>query len=211
MGHGVHDVDFLALIDERAKNQMLSALQFALAEVVSYDEKAEPPTAVFKTLPDGVPTGDIPIGTAWAGTPGEVSGAAGGPEVGTLALLAKVDPAGQVMKCLAFFPSAKNLTPPVPAGEYWVFHKSGSYVKLGNDKTVKVYAAEKVLVDAQAIQLSDSLDILGDDDAIVRKKDLQAVINYVKGHKHVGNFGSPTSEPIIPPGDADASSVAKAK
>lgn len=211
MAHGVNDVDLLHLLDDRARAHAASSLQLRLAEVVEWHPDAEPPSATFKTLPDGLLTGDLPVGSAWAGSPGAVSGALGGPEVGTLALLGCLDAEGQVMMCLCFFGSTKNHLPPVPSGEYWVFHKGGSYVKLGNDDTVKIHGTAKVLVSAPAIQLSDDLEILGDDDGIVRKKDLQAVVNALKSHNHVGNLGIPTSTMVVPAADAQASTIAKAK
>jgi hypothetical protein len=211
MAHGVDDVDFLALLDSRARAHAASSLQFKLAEVVEWHPDAEPPSATFKTLPDGLTTGDLPVGAAWAGSPGATSGALGGPEKGTLALLGCLDAEGQMMMCLTFFGSTKNSLPAVPSGEYWVFHKSGSYVKLGNDEHVKVHGTQQVDIVAPVVQLSDALDGLSDDNAIVRKKDLQAVINYIKGHTHIGNLGAATSSPVVPCADAQASSVAKAK
>lgn len=224
MSFSGHAAELLALIDARAREVVYGALQFKVAELVSWNAGAEPPTATFKTLPDGLATHDLPVSPGWAGSPGYVSGALGGPEPGTLALLASLDPAGEHMVCIAFLGSTTNALPPVPAGEYWVFHKSGSYAKLSNDSKVKFYSGTEIDLVAPLIQLSDSLDALGAGTEVVRKSDLQALISWinssllpwVRSHAHIGNLGSPTSNAVtalllLDASGATASGIAKAK
>ena len=192
------------MIDERAREAAAGSLQFRMAEIVTYDEENGGSVTV-KYLPSGLVSGDMPLATSWAGTPGEAaSGAGGGPEPGTLFLVLGLDANFDLAVALMALWSSKNLAPAVPAGEYWVFHKSGSYVKLDNEERVRIHAPVQVDLIAPLVQLTDSLDALTAEKAVVRKEDLQTLIDWInnslipwtKAHTHIGNLGFPTSNPI---------------
>lgn len=83
--------------------------------------------------PDGVITGWMPLGSQWVGNGW---GLACGPSIGDMI---RVDFDGHSVQ--APFAGARyfndvDLPPPVPSGEAWLVHESGTYLKLHNDGSV---------------------------------------------------------------------------
>ncbi|QEH36496.1 Phage-related baseplate assembly protein [Aquisphaera giovannonii] len=125
--------------------------------------------------PEGVETGWLPIRTPWSGnewgmfcppTPGdevEVGFQEGGKQAG-------------YVKLRAFGDRLRPLS--VPAGEFWVVHKSGSFLKFKNDGSVELHAAEdlnatvagqanlavtgKVVASATEFDLTGNVKVTGD-------------------------------------------------
>lgn len=182
-------------------------------------------TVVVELLPEGVKTGDIPFMTPWAGTPGSASGFQFGPEPGLQVTVLAFDTEWEHLKAIPSEFSEVNKPPGAPAGEAWLVMEDGeTYVKLRKSGHTDVGAKIAARLAAPLIQLSDTLDELADDDAVVRKKDLMAVVDVLnsliaayKAHKHIGNMGAPT--PLDPsdiaaapaPATAAGSSVVRAK
>lgn len=225
-----HAHELLATLAAQARSAAAGALQFQHGEIDTYDPETATVTVVLQ--PDGLRTGDVQFLTPWAGVPDTSTntgtGMLCGPEKGMQVLVIKLDDEGEHLIC---FPSTFNETnypPQVPAGEWWLL-KSGdakTYVKLVSGGKTQIGGKTEVDVIAPLVQLSDTIDTLGPDYAVVRRKDLQAVIDdlndlkaLVKAHDHIGNMGAPT--PLDPTyaadprlnntPDAGASSVAQAK
>ena len=213
----------LGLLHQIGRDHALSAIQTAEGRVVSYNP--EEGTVVVELLPEGVQTGDIPFLTPWAGTPGTASGFQFGPSPGLQVTVLAFDTEWEHLKALPSQFSEVNRPPGTPEGEAWlVLEDEETGVKLKKSGHADVSAKTAARIQAPLIQLSDTLDALTDDDAVVRKKDLKAVVEVLnalidayKAHKHVGNMGAPT--PLDPadiaaapqPATAKGSSVARAK
>ena len=92
-------------------------------------------TACVTLQPEGVLTGWLPILSTWIGSGwGMVCPPAPGDQV--LVLAQEGDSGNGVIVGRAF---SNSQQPPVaPVGEFWLVHKSGSSIKLGNDGTVQV-------------------------------------------------------------------------
>lgn len=219
---GVHEI--LSMMGETARDAATRALQFRFGEIASYDPENAPGVVTVKYKPDDTLSGDMPLATTWSGSPEVPSGALGGPELGSQVIVLAFDLEWTHTIAVLATWSNTNPPPPVPAGEYWVFHKAGSYVKLDNEERVRIHGPVQVDLIAPLVQFTDSLAALGPEKSVVRKEDLQALIDWInnslipwiKNHAHVGNLGSPTTSPItaallLDKSAASASSIAKAK
>lgn len=214
--------NLLLLMGHMAGMHAEASLQFRNAEVVSYNKDDN--TVVVKFKPDNVESGDLPIYLPWNGTPGYNSGFQAGLEPGALVLVFAFDANWEHLGVLGTCYSDANKAPGAPQGEVWWVHKSGSYVKMKINGDLFFGSPTQIDLAAPLIQLSDSLSALGGGTEVVRKQDLQALIDWInnslipwlKSHAHVGNLGSLTSSPataalLLNKSDATASSVAKAK
>jgi len=97
----------------------------------------DPTSATARVLlqPEGVLTGWLPILSSWAGAGwGMVCPPSPGDQV--LVVGQEADAENGVIVGSAF--SSKQPPPTVPAGELWLVHASGSYLKLQSDGTVRV-------------------------------------------------------------------------
>lgn len=115
--------------------------------------------AKVKLQPEDVETGWLPIRTPWAGngwgmlcppTPGdevEVGFQEGGKQAGYI-------------KLRAFGDQFRPL--PVPAGEFWLAHKSGSFLKFFNDGTVGVHSATAINSSAPIWNHTGNVKVIGD-------------------------------------------------
>jgi hypothetical protein len=126
------------------------------AIVTSYDPNHYAAKVLIQ--PENYETGFLPIATPWVGpgwgmfcppSPGDV-----------------VDVHFQEGSRDAAFVALRfygNAAPPlsVPSGEFWLVHKSGSYVKLLNDGTVHINAAGKVIGNATEWDLTGNLVVTG--------------------------------------------------
>ena len=74
--------------------------------------------------------------------------------------------------------SSSQTPPTVPAGEFWLMHKSGSFVKLQNDGT---------------IQVQGDLHVAGD--VYDRQGSLSRLRVHYNGHTHSDSRGGTTSAP----------------
>jgi phage baseplate assembly protein gpV len=127
-----------------------------LATVTSYD----PSNYAAKVLiqPEGHETGFLPVTSPWAGngwglfcppTPGDVVDVhfqEGGKQAGFVALRHFGD---------QFRPL------PVPSGEFWLVHRSGSFVKLHNDGTIEINAQTAVNATAPVFNLVGDVNVTG--------------------------------------------------
>lgn len=85
--------------------------------------------------PDGILTGWLPVLSSWVGSGwGLVSPPQPGDQV--LVIPQEGDMEQGVIVGRAY--SSKAMPPPAPGGELWMVHKSGSFLKLCNDGTVRV-------------------------------------------------------------------------
>lgn len=205
--------EFLGLMAE-AGRQTGGKVFVQHGEIDSYDKDAG--TVIVELKPDGVKTGDIQLGSAW-------NGMQGGPLKGDQVMVWALDP--EFEDLIGFGFTHTDDSPGTPGGEFWIVGRpdKANRVKIKNDGVTEVGGSTAVRAVAPTVELSDMLDALGADDAIVRKADLQVIVNaltsltsYIAVHLHGnGNFGAPTTNPLTPPpsapATATASSVAKAK
>ncbi len=211
--------ELFGIMNAAAGEHAAGALQFVLGEVESWDP--DQGTVVVTTKPGDNLTGDIPFMTPCVGAKGpdgKASGMQWGPAKGTPVVVFSTDGAGEHLYAMAQHFNDVFPSPGALQGEWWVTHKDGAYVKLLNDKRAVVGSTE-------SIDLSTTEDPLTDDDSLVRKKDLQRVIDYMNntlrpwllGAPYLGNFGVPcltnpaTLPAYTPAQTATASVIAKAE
>lgn len=214
---GIHDM--LAIAQQQAAASVFASFPIKRGEVVSFD--ADNYTVVVRLLPYGVNTGDIPLYTPWAGTPGTKSGLRGGPAAGTTVLVLALDPGGAELVAMATSYSGKNEGPATAEGEYHVAINPETYVKMDLEENTKIGGGATVQAIAPRVELKSSSGALADGDGIVRKEDLQAVVDSVNALvdwlntcPFLGNFGAPVLPRGIPRthiADATASSIAGAE
>ena len=92
-------------------------------------------TARVKLQPEGVLTGWLPLLTPWVGNGW---GLVCPPSPGDQVLVLPQEGDAEHGLIIASTWSAKTIPPPAPSGEFWLVHKSGSYLKLQNDGTIQV-------------------------------------------------------------------------
>src|SRR6185312_1840970 len=147
------------LLNIQRREAMRAMSQIAMTRigiVTSYD----PDNYAAKVLlqPEGYETGFLPIATPWAGgqwgmfcppTAGgvvDVHFQEGGKQAGFIALRHYGD---------EFRPL------PVPSGEFWLVHKSGSSLKFLNDGTIAMNAQTSVNVTAPEFNLEGDMNVTG--------------------------------------------------
>lgn len=128
-------------LNNAARAEILRTLANNKAEiryglVTGYDPNAAGSGAcTINIQPEGVVTGWLPILRQ------KVTGGFGlyfGPEIGDQALIAHVEGDRNVGIILGFLNSDADPMPAVPAGETWLLHKSGSFLKFTNDGNVSI-------------------------------------------------------------------------
>ena len=85
--------------------------------------------------PEGVLTGWLPLAAAWVGAGW---GLACPPAPGDQVVVLPDGGAGQPGLVVARMWSTQAPPPPAPVGEFWLVHRSGSFLKLTNDGTVQI-------------------------------------------------------------------------
>ncbi len=189
-------------------------------EVASYNPDNN--TVRVKLYPQAIVTGDIQLFVPWVGPTG--CGMQFGPEVGTQVLVVPMDTTGEHKVCILSAYNDKFKAPGAPAGDVWFLFAAKTFIKyLKAAKTLLLGAETAFQVVSPLVELG-AADLTADD-GVVRKSDLQAVVDDLNNlrdwctkHKHVGNMGAPT--PVDPTdaatistayGAAEASATVKAK
>jgi phage baseplate assembly protein gpV len=213
--------DILAIMGMAQQQAIESAMQILHGTVDSYDPSNC--TVRVKLEPEGVLTGDMQMLQPWTGND---YGIQCGPEKGMQVMVLALDQNREQLICLPGRYNDKLKAPGAPAGEMWIKHKSGTFLKLRNNGDVEIKAAGKIREAATEVILNTDLNDLSDADSIVRKADLQALITYLNTVwkpamlNPVGSylaFGVPTPPnpafvaALLPIPPATASSVGKAK
>lgn len=103
--------------------------------ISSYD--ADNYAVKVRLQPDDTETGWLPIRVAQAGAGWGIYAA---PQVGDLASVEFLEGDPNVGRCTGFLPNEVDQPPSVPAGEIWIKHKAGQFVKLLSDGTVSIEA-----------------------------------------------------------------------
>jgi hypothetical protein len=191
--------EFFGLLNAAAGDHAAGALQFVLGEVESWDPAQG--TVVVMTKPGDNLTGDIPFMTPCVGAKGpdgKASGMQWGPAKGTPVVVFTTDSAQEHLYAMAQHYNDVFPSPGALEGEWWIRHKDGAYVKLLNDGRV-------VIGSTTYVDISDTTAPLGDDDCIVRRADLQAVIdklnaltNWCRDHTHPGTAPAILPYPLGP-------------
>jgi len=141
------------------------------ATVTSVNPKTA--TAKVTLQPEGVLTGWLPIVSAWTGAGW---GICCPPSPGDQVLvLAQEGDAEHGIIIGAVF-SEKQTPPPAPVGELWITHRSGSFVRLQNDGTIRMKG-----------------DLHVDGDVYDRQGPLSRLRDRYNAHTHVDSRGGTTT------------------
>jgi phage baseplate assembly protein V len=128
--------------------------------VTDYDPEAHAVKVLLQ--PEGIETGWLTISTAMAG-PGY--GVFAGPMNGVQAMVSFLEGDREVGWVTGFLPSDADAPPSVPAGEIWIVHKDGGFLKLTNDKAVRVNSTDKLII---VVEGDATLTVNGDLSATVQ-------------------------------------------
>lgn len=124
---------FLNAIKGHADALVQTQAQPRFGTVTSVDTKRG--LARLLLQPEGVLSGWLPLLTCWAGAGwGVVCPPAPGDQV--LVLAQEGDPDHGIIVGRVF--SSQQAPPPTPAGELWLVHRCGSFIKLMNDGTIQM-------------------------------------------------------------------------
>ena len=133
--------------------QDASAGQPRFGTVTSVDPQAG--TARVRLQPDGVLTGWLPLLSPWVGAGWGMSCP---PTPGDQVLVVPQEGDAEHGAVVARAWSVEAGAPATPSGEFWLTHKSGSWVRLLNDGTVSVKG--DLHVDGQVFDRHGSLDAM---------------------------------------------------
>lgn len=152
------------------QDQAAGAPRFGLVTSV------DPATATARVTlqPEGVLTGWLPLLTPWAGNGW---GLVCPPSPGDQVLVIPQEGDAEHGLVIARAWSNETLSPPAPSGEFWLVHRSGSFIKLQNDGT---------------IQIKGDLHVAGD--VYDTHGALSSLRDHYNAHVH-GGPGSRTSQP----------------
>lgn len=143
----------------------------------------DPTTATARVLlqPEAVLSGWLPVLSPWIGAGWGMS-CPPSPGDQVLVLAQEGDAEHGVIVGRAF--SAAAACPATPAGEFWLVHATGSFLKLLNDGTVQIGGNVTVTGDLQVTgQISDGHGRLAD------------LRGHYNGHRHTDSRGGPTTKP----------------
>lgn len=108
-------------------------------EISSYDSRNH--TVKVTIQPEGQESGWMPLGAVGIGNG---FGMAVGPNIGDLVLVVFAEGDFNSGLIIGRFFSTSNQAIPVPSGEIWMMHQSGSFVQLVNSGDVQVHASGKL-------------------------------------------------------------------
>jgi uncharacterized protein involved in type VI secretion and phage assembly len=162
---------FINIIKQHAGALDPASSQPRFGTVTSVD--AETATAKVTLQPEGVLTGWLPVLSPWVGSGwGLYCPPSPGDQV--LVVAQEGDSEHGIIIGRAF--SNTQIPPAAPVGEFWLVHKSGSFIKLQNDGT---------------IQVRGDLHVAGD--VYDRQGSLSRLRSHYDGHTHVDSRGGTTS------------------
>ena len=154
-------------------------------------------SAKVRIQPEDAETGWIPVTTPWSGsgwgmfcppTPGDVVDVhfqEGGKLAGFVALRHFGD---------QFRPLS------VPTGEFWIVHKSGSFLKFHNDGTLEITGESNINITAPTVNIAGNLNVTGD---IIDRYEaggytMASFRATYDEHKHHDSLSGTTSVPLAP-------------
>ena len=132
-------------------------------------------TARVQLQPEGVLTGWLPVLSAWVGAGWGMSCP---PSTGDQVLVLPQEGSAEHGMIVARSWSRGSAPPPAPVGEFWLTHKSGSFVRLLNDGTVSVRG-----------------DLHVDGDVYDRHGSLAQLRTHYNQHRHPDPQGGTTAPP----------------
>ena len=166
-----------AMLEGAAKVSML------MATVSSYDDDNF--CAKVLLQPEGLETGWLPIASPWVGNGWGMFAAPSPGDVVTVNFQEDDINAG-IISLRLFTNKARPLS--VPAGDFWLVHKSGSLMKFHGDGTVELTSAGTLTVKAPSILLKDAGSAL-------KKLLNSAFATWAAGHSHPANGAPPSTQP----------------
>jgi hypothetical protein len=169
-------------------------------------------------------TGWIPLGAAGVGNGFGVLSA---PNIGDMVMVAFTDGSNSAPKIIGRFFSNVNVPPTVPAGETWIVHKSGSYLKfltsgvvqlvtqsdltatVGGNMTANVTGTASI-ISAISAAITAPLITLGASGQSLVSFVTSAMVAFFNTHTHTSTgSGSPTSVPNQTMGASQLTSTVK--
>ena len=164
---------FLNIIKQHAGALDQGGSQPRFGTVTSVD----PATATAKVTlqPEGVLTGWLPVLSPWVGSGW---GMYCPPPPGDQVLVVAQEGEAEHGLIIGRAFSNVQVPPAVPVGEFWLMHKSGTFIKLQNDGTV---------------QVQGDLHVVGD--IYDRQGSLSRLRGHYDGHTHSDSRGGMTSVP----------------
>lgn len=162
----------------RLQNEMRLQAQRAMSEMATvrfglvdaYDPGAY--AVKVRYQPDDTISGWLPIKSLWAGNN---CGFQVGPEIGMEAVVLFQEGEHEAGLVVAFGFNDVERPLPVPSGEAWLTHKSGSLIKFHNDGTVEMQAT--------AFNMTGDVNLTG---TLTATGDVKAGSISLKTHKHGG-------------------------
>lgn len=138
--------------------------------------------------PEGVLSGWLPVLSPWIGSGW---GAACPPSPGDQVLVLAQEGNAEHGVIIGRAFSASQPSPPAPAGELWLVHQSGAFLKLQNDGTIHINGPVAVVGD---------VTVTGSVRASVDLADGHGTVATLRGHydahTHVDSGGSTTASPL---------------
>lgn len=183
----------------KAVGAAMKALQFEEGVIESYDARSG--TVRVALGASKLVSQPMPYVQPWAGP--NQTGMGAGPLKGNAVLVLSIDLAGRHMFCFPGTWNDKNPPMNVPAGEAWIVQeKDATYAKLKNDGVHQVAGKTRVENVAPIVCfLSSPGSSLSDGNAVVRKSDLQAVVNHLNNVWRPQLLGNPYllfGMPVVP-------------
>lgn len=203
------------LMRREAERAMARAARTRVGTVSNYDPATY--SAKVRIQPEGVETGWLPIATPWVGN---AWGLFAAPQIGDVVEV-NFQEGGKEAGIVGLRHFGNVLQPlPVPSGEFWLQHASGSCLKFKNDGSVELHAAGdlnatvagqanltvagKVVASAQEFDLTGDVKVTGNIYATGDITDLDGVggtVGHLRDiyneHTHGGVYpgGNNTNEP----------------
>jgi phage baseplate assembly protein gpV len=175
-------------------------VSMVMATVSSYD--ADNFCAKVLLQPEGIETGWLPIASPWVGNGWGMFAAPSPGDVVTVNFQEDDTNAG-IISLRLFTDSARPLS--VPAGDFWLVHKSGSMLKFHGDGTVELTSAGTLTVKAPGITLQNAGTAL-------LKLLNSAFSTWAQNHVHSnGNGGANTGAPTSTPAANTQTSIVQAE
>lgn len=93
----------------------------------------------------------IPLGTIWAGNGWGMFAA---PNIGDQVIVHPQEGCPEALMASLFLYSDEDRPLPVPSGEFWLVHQSGSAIKLTNDGKISISSATEIDIDAPSVNIT---------------------------------------------------------
>lgn len=182
--------DIFNVMKQQSQLNMSNLAYTKLGTIASFDPNTY--RAIVKIEPadengENILTGWLPVLMPWVGNEW---GMFAPPESGNSCIVNFIDASfNNGIVCLNYFNN--NYRPiPVQSGEFWLVHKSGSFLKLKNDGSIEVNGNSKIVVNSPEVEIGD---ISGGNLKKLLNELAREIFNT---HTHTDSEGGATTSPI---------------